>query len=196
MSDTRSFSAPNLDLIRLATAIVDWYRGQNFKVQQIDMQEGGILVQASQGGWRNVVGMASALNVVLRQNDNQLNVEIGAGKWLDKAAVGAVSMFLLWPLAFAAAYGAWQQSQMPKRTFEFIQQYLAVSDSASGTAAVASPAIVTPIPVTSKSSSPVSAPPSSASQPSTTSSLRFCPNCGSDVAETDKFCSSCGHKLG
>lgn len=196
MPDTRSFSAPNLDLNHLATAIVDWYRGQNFKVQQINMQEGGILVQASQGGWRNAVGMASALNVGLRQNDTELTIEIGAGKWLDKAAVGAVSWFVLWPLAFAAAYGAWQQSQLPKRTFEFIQQYLAVNGSASGTVAVPSSSIVTPTPATSESSSTISVPPSGASQPSTTLSLRFCPNCGSGAAETDKFCSSCGFKLG
>jgi hypothetical protein len=210
MSETRNFNAPNLDLSRLATALVDWYRGQDFKVQQIDMQEGGILVQASQGGWRNVVGMASALNVVLRQDVTGLVVEIGAGKWLDKAAVGAVSMFVLWPLALAAAYGAWQQSQLPKRTFEFIQQYLAVSASPTPTAsapsvaAPATPVIVPPAPPTPPTSTPEVATASTtmtpgesppAPAPSVTASLRFCPACGNGVSEADRFCSSCGHKL-
>jgi hypothetical protein len=47
-------------------------------------------------------------------------VEIGAGKWIDKAAGGAVGMFLLWPLAFTAGFGAWQQIKMPDKIFEFI----------------------------------------------------------------------------
>ena len=35
---------------------------------------------------------------------------IGAGKWLDKAIAGTVSIFVLWPLAVTAGFGAWEQS--------------------------------------------------------------------------------------
>jgi len=88
MSETRTLQAPEIDLNDLANNLGDWYRSQRFEVQMLDVHGGGVLVQASKGGWRNVVGMSSALNVVLRQNGTTLSVEVGAGKWLDKAAVG------------------------------------------------------------------------------------------------------------
>jgi hypothetical protein len=40
---------------------------------------------------------------LFQQSGETLTVEIGAGKWIDKAAVGTVSLFILWPLAVTAA---------------------------------------------------------------------------------------------
>ncbi len=172
MPETRSFHAPTVHIDSLVNALSDWFRSQNFNVQQLDVHGGGVLIQASKGGWRNVVGMASALNVVLRQNGADLTVEIGAGKWMDKVGAGAVSIFVLWPLAVTAAWGAWQQSQLPKQTFEFIQQFVS-----SGESSIYSSATTT-IPVESVTIS--------------TPSYRFCANCGNSVAEDARFCSKCG----
>lgn len=124
MSETRSFHAPHLNLDSLVNALSDWYRSQDYTIQALDVHGGGILVQAKRGGWRNLVGMSSALNVVLRQQGSNLGVEIGAGKWADKAIAGTISIFVLWPLAVTAAWGTWKQSQLPKQTFEFIQQFV------------------------------------------------------------------------
>jgi hypothetical protein len=56
-----------------------------------------------------------------------MTVEIGAGKWIDKAAVGTVSMFILWPLAVTAGLGAWEQMKMPEKVFDFIATRLVYS---------------------------------------------------------------------
>jgi hypothetical protein len=64
------------------------------------------------------------LNVVLRLRGNELQVEIGAGKWIDKATTGTVSLFVLWPLAVTTAFGAWQQAKLPQRTFSAIDDYI------------------------------------------------------------------------
>ena len=53
-----------------------------------------------------------------------MNVEIGAGRWIDKATTGAVAYFILWPLAVTAGIGAWQQLKMPERAFEHIAKLL------------------------------------------------------------------------
>ncbi|MGB5634769.1 MAG: hypothetical protein WBM44_25045 [Waterburya sp.] len=124
MSETRKFYAPHLNIDSLINALKDWYSSQKYTVQTLDVHGGGVLIQAKRGGWRNAVGMSSALNVELCQQDTNLTVKIGAGKWADKAIVGTVSMFVLWPLAVTSAWGAWKQSQLPKRTFEFIQQFV------------------------------------------------------------------------
>ena len=52
-------------------------------------------------------------------------VEIGAGKWVDKAAVGTVSLFILWPLAITAGMGAWEQMKLPERIFDYVGSRLA-----------------------------------------------------------------------
>jgi len=79
---------------------------------------------AQQSGWRKFVGMSTALNITLDRRGDELTVEIGAGQWLDKAAVGAVSLLVLWPLAVTAAIGAWNPMKMPERVFGHISDLL------------------------------------------------------------------------
>jgi hypothetical protein len=88
-----------------------------FSCQRLTTEDGGTLIQIERGGfggWRKVVGMSSTLNVVFRHEGNAVQVEIGAGKWIDKAVVGTVSLFVLWPLTVTAGIGAWQQMKMPE----------------------------------------------------------------------------------
>jgi hypothetical protein len=70
------------------------------------------------------VGMSTALNIVFHQVDDTVNVEMGAGRWIDKATIGAVAYFILWPLAVTAGVGAWQQIKMPERVSEHIAAFL------------------------------------------------------------------------
>lgn len=173
MTETRNFNAPNLQLNSLVDELSDWFRSQSFNVQALDVHEGGTLVQVSKGGWRNFVGMSSALNVVLRQSGTELTVEIGAGKWIDKIGAGAVSMLVLWPLAVTAAWGAWRQSQLPKQTFEFIQKFVSIRGSNEDVHV----AVTQPV------------------KPVATTSVRFCPSCGASITENARFCSNCGYSL-
>jgi len=69
--------------------------------------------------------MSTSLNVAFHQQGDTLTVDIGAGKWIDKAAAGAVSMVILWPLAVTAGFGAWEQMKMPDRIFDYIGSRLA-----------------------------------------------------------------------
>ena len=65
--------------------------------------------------------MSTSLNVVFHHSGGNLTAEIGAGKWIDKGAVGVVSMFVLWPLAVTASFGAWEQIRLPDRIFEYLE---------------------------------------------------------------------------
>src|SRR5205085_11886978 len=94
---------------------------QGFDLQQMNTENQSLLLQIKKrGGWRDFVGMSTSLNILFHQTGDTLTVEIGAGKWLDKAAVGTVSMFILWPLAVTAGIGAWEQMKMPEKIFDFI----------------------------------------------------------------------------
>jgi hypothetical protein len=125
MNEYRSYSAKGLKLPDLTSSLNDWLLSESFACQVIQGEGNSTVIQvAKKGGWRKFIGMSTALNIAFRQNEATLWVEIGAGRWVDKATVGAVSLIVLWPLAVTAAYGAWQQMQMPARIFEHISNYV------------------------------------------------------------------------
>lgn len=205
MSDQRVFHAPNLNMGQLVQALADWYRAQKFDVQVLDLPQGGVVIQARQEeAWRTLLGVSSALNVVLRRQGENLMVEVGAGKWVDKAIAAGAGLFLLWPLLFTAAYGAWRQTKLPQRTFEFIQHFIATgaalpADTAAWLAGryqearrYAGEAPAPPPPTVSPT--PVPTPVSGEAAPAT--AYRFCPSCGVELPPGARFCPSCGMRLG
>ena len=126
-SKIRRYKCAPRDYSRLIADVRTWLDSQSFDTQQLDTETDGVLLQIKKrGAWRAFVGMATALNIVVRQSDNVLAVEIGAGKWIDKAAIGAVGMFVIaWPLAVAAGFGAWEQMKMPEKIFDYFGSRLA-----------------------------------------------------------------------
>ena len=120
-SKARRFVCGAGETSRVIADVKGWLEQQDFDSQQMATEHGGTLLQIKKrGAWRDFVGMSTSLNIVFHQQQNTLTVEIGAGKWIDKAAVGTVSMFILWPLAVTAGFGAWEQMKMPERVFEYI----------------------------------------------------------------------------
>ena len=118
----RRYACRRSDSDRLIDDVKRWLDVQGFDLQQMQTENQGVLLQIKRrGGWRDFVGMATALNIVFTPADDTLNVEIGSGKWLDKAAVGTVSIFILWPLAITAGFGAWDQMKMPDKIFAYIE---------------------------------------------------------------------------
>lgn len=114
-------------LPRLTEDLKTWLNGENFETQQVATDAGGQLLQIKKrGGWREFLGMSTALNILLKLSGNTLTVEIGAGKWVDKAVVGAAGIILMAGLPLiTAGYGAWEQANMPDRVFEFVGARLA-----------------------------------------------------------------------
>ena len=124
MSEVRSFPIEDQSVGELVVVLREWLGREGFNSQTLQSEDGATVIQVSkQGGWRKLVGMSTALNVVLRNNSSSLLVEIGAGRWIDKASVATVSLFILWPLAVTSAIGAWQQMKMPERILEQIQRF-------------------------------------------------------------------------
>lgn len=118
----RRFSCSEERSTPIIDALERWLSEQNFLVQRLRTEDERILLQvARKGGWRKAIGMSTALNVVIAHDVNALTVEIGQGRWVDKAIVGTVSLFVLWPLMVTAGFGAWQQMRMPSKIFDFIE---------------------------------------------------------------------------
>ena len=121
-SKSRRYACCADDIPRVIGDLRGWLNSQDFDAQQMNTDDDSVLIQIKKrGSWRDYVGMATSLNIVFHPcEDETLTVEIGAGKWIDKAAVGTVSLFILWPLAITAGMGAWEQAKMPDRIFDYI----------------------------------------------------------------------------
>lgn len=120
-SKSRRYICTAGDTPRLIADVKGWLDTQGFDSQQMNTESQSQLLQIKKrGGWRDFVGMATSLNILFHQSSDTLTVEIGAGKWIDKAAVGTVSIFILWPLAITAGFGAWEQMKMPEKVFDYI----------------------------------------------------------------------------
>jgi len=124
-STSRRYLCNPADAARLISDVRGWLRSQEFDSTQVNTESQGVLLEIKKrGDWRKYVGMATALNILFEQTGDTLTVEIGAGQWIDKAGAGAVGMFVFAPIAITAGYGAWEQSKMPDKIFDFIGSQL------------------------------------------------------------------------
>jgi hypothetical protein len=128
MTQSKNFPCPSPRFSALITSTKSWLSGEGFRCQKLQTEDGGTLLQIEKvGRWRKFIGMSTALNLVFHQVENTINVEMGAGRWMDKATAGTVAYFILWPLAVTAEVGAWQQLKMPERVFEHVARFLSPS---------------------------------------------------------------------
>lgn len=124
-SISRRYLCTSENAPRLIAELKAWLDSQDFDSQQMVTDNQSQLLQIKKrGGWRNLVGMSTSLNIVLHHSADTLTVQIGAGKWIDKATVGTVSLFILWPLAITAGLGAWEQMKLPDKIFDFVSNRL------------------------------------------------------------------------
>jgi hypothetical protein len=125
-STSRRYTCAEENAVRVIQDVKAWLDSEGFDTQQVSADDQSLLIQIKKrGGWRDLVGMATSLNILFHHSNETLTVEIGAGKWVDKAAVGTVSLFILWPLAITAGMGAWEQMKMPDKIFDFVGNRLA-----------------------------------------------------------------------
>ena len=125
-SKVRQYRCDESKLPNIITNIKSWFESKNFKTQRLDIDENqSLLIQIKkEGSWRGYLGMDTTLNILFHYSNEILTVEIGAGKWADKAAAGAVGMFIFAPLAITAGIGAWEQMKMPDQIFDYIAMRL------------------------------------------------------------------------
>ncbi len=129
MGKSRCFSCKSSRFNALIQATQNWLTGEGFRCQKLMIENGGTLIQIEKiGEWRQFIGMSTALNIIFRQYGNTVSVEIGGGKWADKAVVAGIATFVtMGALIVPASIGAWQQANMPKRIFRYIAEFLLVS---------------------------------------------------------------------
>jgi hypothetical protein len=178
-----------LDLDDLSVALQGWFQNKGFEAQIVDQEEGKV-IQARKGDegwtdWRSWLGVSAALTIEMCLRDENLVVQTGAAKWIDKVGVGIAGVLLAPIFLIPAAYGVWQQSKLPNEVFQYIQQYIAAPPAQAAATQATCPscgAVVGDAKFCPECGAKMP-------QPAT------CPECGAEATPGAKFCPECGTKL-
>ncbi len=107
--ETRFYQTPQLDLQRIAQALVFEYQSRGFEAQQFGDFNQVTVQLKKEDTLRAITGFNKALAVSLQRFEGGTLVKVGAQDWVDQLAVGAVGL-VLHPLLITAAIGAVSQN--------------------------------------------------------------------------------------
>ncbi|HWS87438.1 MAG TPA: zinc ribbon domain-containing protein [Pyrinomonadaceae bacterium] len=144
-----------------------------FEVQTMQVSATAIIQARKTSTLRDLTGLSAALTIKITPDHGGTRVEIGMQKWLDKAAVAAVAVFLSAGLLLALpALGAYWQYKLTEDAWKIIEGH--VARKAGG--------YVPPMPGSCGTCGSV-----------VTSGSAFCSGCGANL-RVEHTCASCGAK--
>lgn len=180
---------------------------KNLYTEGVRVPEGYFVQAREETKWKKWTGMDASVQVRIIPTGDMVSVEVGTGKWVEKAGVATVGVMVFAPLAATAAIGAWGQKKLPQEIFNYVEQFIlsggrSVTVSMSSTQGLKENQVICPAckAVNQKGQKFCSACGArlDAECPHCHSAIpigvKFCPECGQPTAVTH-VCSSCGEKL-
>ena len=121
--ETRFYQTQEIDLQRIAQALVYEYQAQGYEAQQAGTPEQAIIQLKKESMLRAITGFNKALGITLQKVQGGTLVKVGAQDWVDQIAVGAVGL-ALHPLLITAAVGAVPQYNVVHDILNFIDRHI------------------------------------------------------------------------
>ena len=144
-----------------------------FEIQTMQVSTTAVMQARKTSTLRDLTGLSAALTIRVTPDAGGTRVEIGMQKWLDKAAVAAVAVFLSAGLLLALpALGAYWQYKLTEDAWKIIEGH--VARKAGG--------YVPPMPGSCGTCGAV-----------VTSGSAYCSGCGANL-RVEHTCASCGAK--
>ena len=121
--ETRFYQTQELDLQRIAQALVLEYQAHGFEAQQFGTPEQVLVQLKKESTLRAITGFNKALGISLQKVSGGTLVRVGAQDWVDQIAVGVVGL-ALHPLLITAAVGAVTQENVVHDVLNFIDRQI------------------------------------------------------------------------
>lgn len=154
---------------QIATRIENVFSAEGYDVQNQSLLSGGADISLSKGGmFKAVLGMKTALKVMLKPQGEGIFFEASVGVFGMQIIPAAIMWFVAWPVLVTQIWGLVQQSKLDDRVLQTAEDV--IREHAMGYSAPA------PAPV-------MSAP-----------EKKFCSNCGLELPADAVFCPICGTK--
>ena len=127
---------------KIADAVVKSYAAKGYTTQMFSFctagnGERGYMVQVKNtgnglGGFMKKTLLCEVFaSLKLTVVDDDLIIEVGKGKWVDKSIAIATGMFVLWPLTVLGTWGCWQQRKLYKTIFHDAETLALYNDKAA-----------------------------------------------------------------
>ena len=147
--------------------VMNYFLAEGYDVTGDSLMSGGYDISVSKGGlFKAVLGMKTALKIVIRPQAGQIAIEAGVGVFGQQAIPTVISMLFFWPIMVTQIWGIVQQSNLDEKVIELSENSVfQYSKTVTGSS--------TTYPQNSK----------------------FCTQCGVSNPEGAKFCKECGAML-
>lgn len=95
---SREYSGKNVDLKKLNSLITQFFREENFRVQNA-MHPRGFLIQAQKGGiLRTLLSTDKAFTLVIEGEPSDFRIKVGVAEWLKGPGDAKVEQFFRSPM--------------------------------------------------------------------------------------------------
>ena len=122
MNTERKYST-TIPAEEFAEALVVHFRLLEFETQLFRDSEDRPVIQARKESlWRDALGVAYALTVVITPGKGQLSIGVGGHEWVDTALSGVIGVLLLPPVLLGTAYGIWKKYSLDKEVWRVIDE--------------------------------------------------------------------------
>lgn len=112
----------------VAKTLAEHFRGQEFEAQVFSAAGGRVVMQARKESlWRQLLGVAYAITVVISPAEGQLTIGLGGHEWIDSAVSGAIGLVVVPPVLFGTAYGIWKENQFDKEVWQVIDNRISAA---------------------------------------------------------------------
>jgi hypothetical protein len=131
MNTERKYST-TMPAEELAQALAAHFRALEFETQMFRDSEDRSVIQARKHSlWRDALGVAYALTVVITPGKGQLSVGVGGHEWVDTALSGVIGVTLLPPVLLGTAYGIWKKHNLDKDVWRVVDERIEAPTKAS-----------------------------------------------------------------
>lgn len=149
-----------------ASEVMNYFLAEGFDVTGDALISGGYDISVAKGNmFKAVLGMNTALKILIRPQSGQILVEAGVGIFGQQALPTVISMLFFWPILVTQIWGIVQQSKLDEKAIEIAEASIAKNRTNETAKTSAAP------------------------------NQKFCTNCGAANTESAKFCGECGARL-
>ena len=113
----------SLSAEELAQALAEHFRTQDFETQVFQTGGDRVAMQARKDSlWRQALGVAYAMTVVITPREGKLDIELGGHEWVDTAVSAGIGLVAVPPVLLGTAYGIWRQNRLDQEVWRMIEE--------------------------------------------------------------------------
>lgn len=150
----------------IATELESYFKSQEYQVTVQNLYSGGCDISISNGGmFKAVLGMKTALKILLTPNSDGIYFEAGVGIFGQQIIPALITWYIAWPVLISQIWGLVKQSKLDDKALEITERVIRDTPSSANIIRI----------------------------PASTGS--YCSYCGKNISSDAVFCPFCGKKI-